>query len=386
MNQEMIRKIDQRNDGQRYFEQQQFQRQEQGWKLIIGTSVLLLALVAVELFWLVPTATSSSKSAFSGFVAVIGIISSVLWIVAQAVPFKVRWQSVSVALACLLGGGWALLFPLLIQQSHFFSVYAYSDLFIFLSVIAFFSYRPALYLAVLPILCSLLVTDMYFGGTNNAITFLSMGSRLIIIIVVRECLYHWFHASVWHEFEEKRLRKELASVALIDLVTGLQNDKHFELMLDREIMAARRHNSDLTVMMINIEPMHLYAMTCGHQACDDLLKRATKGLRRGVYRPRDFIARIGSSEFALLLPDTDASGAEIVAERMQRHVHRCCDMLVKGELEQPMAVMITIVEWAPNVNVRTMRRYMRDARSQLNLDEPQKCADSVSYYDPVKYR
>lgn len=381
----MIRQIELRNDGQHYFEQQQFQRQEQGWKLIIGTSVLLLTLVAVELFWFVPTATSSSKSTFSGFVAIFGAIASVLWLVAQAVPFKVRWQSVSVALACLLGGGWALLFPLLIHQSHFLSAYAYSDLFLFLSVIAFFSYRPALYLAVVPILCSLLVTDTYFGYVDNAITFLSIGSRFIIIIVVRECLYHWFHASVWHEFEEQRLRQELASVALIDPVTGLQNDKHFELMLDREIMAARRHNSDLTVMMINIEPLRLYAMTCGHQASDYLLKRVTKGLRRGVYRPRDFIARTGSSEFALLLPDTDASGAEIVAERMQRHVHRCCDMLVKGELEQPMAVMISIVEWAPNMNVRTIRRHMRDARSQLNLDEPQKWADSVSCYDPVKY-
>ena len=50
-----------------------------------------------------------------------------------------------------------------------------------------------------------------------------------------------------------------------------------------------------------------------------------------------------------------------------------------------MAVMISIVEWAPNMNVRTIRRHMRDARSQLNLDEPQKWADSVSCYDPVKY-
>ncbi|MGF1757500.1 membrane-associated sensor domain-containing protein [Photobacterium sagamiensis] len=384
MGQGMIRQIDQRNDGQRYFEQQQFQRQEQGWKLIIGTSVLLLTLVALELFWLVPTATSSSKSAFSGFVAVFGVIASMLWLLVQAIPFKVRWQSVSVALACLLGGGWALLFPLLIQQSHFFTVYVYSDLFIFLSVIAFFSYRPALYLAVVPILCSLLVTDMYFGYTNDAITFLSMGSRLIIIIVVRECLYHWFQASVWHEFEEQRLRQELASVALIDPVTGLQNDKHFELMLDREIMAARRHNSDLTVMMVNIEPLRLYAMTCGHQACECLLKRVTKGLRRGVYRPRDFIARVGSSEFALLLPDTDAVGAEIVAERVQRHVHRCCDRLVKGELEQPMAIMISIVEWAPNINMRKMRKYMDDASNHFNVDEQQELADCVSCYEPVK--
>ncbi|MCW8330672.1 membrane-associated sensor domain-containing protein [Photobacterium sp. SDRW27] len=382
----MIRRIETWATGQDYFELQQFMRQEQGWKLIIVTSVLLLGLVIAELFWLEPTVSSYVKSLFSGGIAVLGLVAFVLWLVVQVIPIKVRWQTASLVLAGLLGSCWAVLFPLLIHYSHFSSFYVYSDLFIFLSVVAFFSYRPAMYLAIGPVFCSFLFSGMYLDLTHEAITVLSVASRLVIVIVVRECLYHWFHASVCHEFEEQRLRLELASVALVDPVTGLQNNKHFELMLDREIMAARRHHSELTLVIVSVEPLRLYTMTCGHQAYELLLNRVTKGLRRSVYRPRDFIARVGSEEFAILLPDTDLSGADVVAKRVQRHVHRCCDNLVKADLDQPISVMISVMEWAPNYSVNKMRKCMHDAinelRQEYEQDEDCEQADVIARYEP----
>lgn len=379
----MIHHIDSRNNGQGYLEQQKFDRQLQGWKLITATSVLLLGLIAIELFWGQPTIDSSVKSSFSGVVAVLGVGALALWTVVQIISFRVRWQIVSLALAGLLGIGWAVLFPLLLHDTYFTTLYVYGDLFIFLSVVAFFSYRPAAYLAVLPVLASFLFTKVSSDLDHEAISFLSLASRLLIVIVIRECLYHWFHSSVLHEFEEKRLRKELASVALVDPITGLQNNRHFELMLDREIMAARRHNSDLTVMVVSIEPLRLYTMTCGYQAYEDLLRRVGKGLRRGVYRPRDFIARIGSDEFAVLLPDTDGEGAKVVAERVQRHVHRCCDYLVKLDLEEPVCVMISMLEWSPGYSSTQMSKSMYDAVNELRLkyENSEKASDIVARYE-----
>lgn len=382
----MIRHIDTRDSGQGYLEQQQFERQVQGWKMIITTSVLLLVLVAAELFWVEPAISSTVKSAFSGVVAVLGVAALVLWTLVQIISVKVRWQSVSLALAGLLGSGWAVLFPLLLHETYFSSLFVYGDLFVFLSVVAFFSYRPAMYLAVVPVFSSFLFIGVYSEIDHDAISFLSLFSRLLIVIVIRECLYHWFHSSVLHEFEEMRLRKELDSVALVDPVTGLQNNRHFELMLDREMMAARRHNSDLTVMVVSIEPLRLYTMTCGHNAYEDLLKRVAKGLRRGVYRPRDFIARVGSDEFAVLLPDTDLSGAKTVAERIQRHVHRCCDNLVKLDLEKPVSVMISILEWAPSCNVNRMSKSMHDAINELReqYEESEETEDIVARYELLR--
>ncbi|ELR67098.1 hypothetical protein C942_03699 [Photobacterium marinum] len=379
----MIHHIDSRSNGQGYLEQQKFDRQLQGWKLITATSVLLLGLIAIELFWGQPTIDSSVKSSFSGVVAVLGVGALALWTVVQIITFRVRWQIVSLALAGLLGIGWAVLFPLLLHDTYFTTLYVYGDLFIFLSVVAFFSYRPAVYLAALPVLASFLFTRVSSELDHEAISFLSLTSRLLIVIVIRECLYHWFHSSVLHEFEEKRLRKELASVSLVDPITGLQNNRHFELMLDREIMAARRHNSEMTVMVVSIEPLRLYTMTCGYNAYEDLLKRVAKGLRRGVYRPRDFISRVGSDEFAVLLPDTDLSGAKVVAERIQRHVHRCCDNLVKLDLEEPVCVMISILEWAPSCNVNRMSKSMHDAINELReqYEESDEKGDIVARYE-----
>ncbi|MGF1715003.1 membrane-associated sensor domain-containing protein [Photobacterium chitinilyticum] len=388
----MIRHIETWTTGKDYFEQQQFKRQEQGWKLITITSLLLLGLVIIELFWLEPTVSSHVKSIFSGVFALMGGVAFVLWLVVQVIPINVRWQVASLALAGLLGGCWAVLFPLLIHYSHFSTFYVYSDLFIFLSVVAFFSYRPAMYLAIGPVFCSFLFAGVYLDPTHEALTVLSVASRLVMAIVVRECLYHWFHASVFHEYEEQRLRLELASVSLVDQVTGLQNSRHFELMLEREIMAARRHHSELTLMIVSVEPLRLYTMTCGHQAYEQLLQRVTKGLRRGIYRPRDFIARVGSDEFAILLPDTDVGGAEMVAGRIQRHIHRCCDNLVKADLEQPVCVMISIMEWAPNWNVNQMRKYMHDAINELRADNElddqdndneNEQVDVIARYEPI---
>ncbi|GAB3532522.1 GGDEF domain-containing protein [Photobacterium alginatilyticum] len=373
----MIRHIETWTTGRDYFEQQQFKRQAQGWKLIIVTSGLLLGLVFIELFWLEPTVTSQVKSVFSGVLALLGGAAFVLWLVVQVMPIKVKWQIASLALAGLLGSCWAVLFPLLIHYSHFSTLYVYSDLFIFLSVVAFFSYPPAMYLAIGPVLGSFLFSGVYLELNHEALTVLSVISRLAIVIVVRECLYHWFHSSVFHEFEEQRLRQELATVSLVDPITGLQNSRHFELMLEREIMASRRHHSELTLLIVSVEPLRLYTMTCGHQAYEVLLKRVAKGLRRGVYRPRDFIARVGSDEFAVLLPDTDTEGSEIVAERIQRHIHRCCDNLVKADLEQPVCVKTSVIEWTPGWNVRQVFKHMHDAINVLRDDDkPEDMDDS----------
>jgi len=146
------------------------------------------------------------------------------------------------------------------------------------------------------------------------------------------------------------------------------------------------------LMIVSVEPLRLYTMTCGHQAYEQLLQRVTKGLRRGIYRPRDFIARVGSDEFAILLPDTDVSGAEIVAGRIQRHIHRCCDNLVKADLEQPVCVMISIMEWAPNWNVNQMRKHMHDAINELRADNElddqdndneNELVDLIARYEPL---
>ncbi|MEN0108215.1 MAG: GGDEF domain-containing protein, partial [Pseudomonas sp.] len=58
----------------------------------------------------------------------------------------------------------------------------------------------------------------------------------------------------------------------------------------------------------------------GHLGGDDCLKRVGLVLGRAATRSRDFVARFGGEEFVLVLPETDAAAAQVVAERCRQLV------------------------------------------------------------------
>ncbi|GAL07378.1 diguanylate cyclase [Photobacterium aphoticum] len=304
-----------------------------------------------------------------------------------------RWQWISTALAAIYGLGWAGLFALPLHGTHLASVALYSDLFIIIAVIAFFSYRSATYLAVLPVLLAWLVSDTVLSdtalsntllpstglsethafGMPEALIFFTVLVRVVMVIMVREYLYYWFHSSVWHGYQEQRLRLELANVALIDPLTGLQNHKHFDIVMEREVLSARRDNTQLAVVALSIAPLRWYGMTYGQEAAKALVKRIGRGLRRGTFRPRDFLARLNGDEFVVVLPDTDIEGAKVVVARLQQLVHQSCDTVIHQRLKQPVVVKGLVMEWQPDVSVHQFKRALSTQLTQL----PAQDADTV---------
>jgi diguanylate cyclase (GGDEF)-like protein len=65
--------------------------------------------------------------------------------------------------------------------------------------------------------------------------------------------------------------------------------------------------------MMDIDHFKLYNDHYGHQAGDDCLKQVAKALETCLRRPGDLLARYGGEEFVALLPDTDQSGAMLLA-------------------------------------------------------------------------
>ncbi|PSW12173.1 sensor domain-containing diguanylate cyclase [Photobacterium sanctipauli] len=347
-------------DGQSYFECQQHYRQRQGWKLVAFTFLFLFALVALELFAVrrvVPHVAEDMVKLIAGGVAT---LLAGLVLLHQALPAMQRWQITSSVLAAVLGCGWAGLLLLPVFGAKLSSVALYTDLFTTISVIAFFSYRGATYLAVLPVLAAWMISDMVVAGGPEPLVVMAVLIRLLIVVVVREYLYYWFQSSVWHRYEEQRLRAELSNVALLDNVTGLQNSRHFDLVLEREVLAARRQNTELALVAFNIDPLRWHSMTYGQKEAKTVLRRISRGLRRGIFRPRDFLARLGSDEFVVLLPYTDLAGAKVVAERLQQQVHLSCDHTIMERLKRPVAVRSMVIEWLPTMSAAQLRQKMRD--------------------------
>jgi diguanylate cyclase (GGDEF)-like protein len=120
--------------------------------------------------------------------------------------------------------------------------------------------------------------------------------------------------------ELARINAYLATIAREDALCGLANRRAFDDCLETEWERARREEQPLTLLFIDIDHFKLYNDTYGHAAGDDCLRQIGQAMKNALLRPADSVARYGGEEFVVLLPATDAQGAEEVAERIIRAI------------------------------------------------------------------
>lgn len=127
----------------------------------------------------------------------------------------------------------------------------------------------------------------------------------------------------------------LVDSARTDFLTGLPNRRATEEALCREWERLRRRSGafalaqgetdelrpspPLSVVMIDIDDFSVFNDEHGHATGDEMLRRTALVLRAAL-RSCDLVGRWGGEEFLALLPDTDAAGAGIVAERLRHAV------------------------------------------------------------------
>ena len=116
------------------------------------------------------------------------------------------------------------------------------------------------------------------------------------------------------ELEEKN--KTLDNLANIDGLTGLYNHRYFQNILDQEINRAVRHSFSISILMIDIDHFKRINDTYGHQVGDFVLSEFSKIIQANI-RQYDILARYGGEEFVVLLPETSAEDAQIVAEKLR---------------------------------------------------------------------
>jgi diguanylate cyclase (GGDEF)-like protein len=105
------------------------------------------------------------------------------------------------------------------------------------------------------------------------------------------------------------LRRSLARerrLARIDDLTGVRNARAFREAAGAEIERARRYQHPFSVAVVDL----------GSRVGDDLVRAAAAALRNAL-RATDLVARLGRDEFIALLPETSASSARIVLEKLQ---------------------------------------------------------------------
>lgn len=120
--------------------------------------------------------------------------------------------------------------------------------------------------------------------------------------------------------ELSRINRHLITIAREDALSGLANRRAFDDTLIIEWDRARREEQPLSLLFMDVDHFKLYNDTYGHGAGDDCLRQVASAIKKAVLRPADLAARYGGEEFVVLLPTTDALGAEEVAERILRTV------------------------------------------------------------------
>jgi diguanylate cyclase (GGDEF)-like protein len=116
--------------------------------------------------------------------------------------------------------------------------------------------------------------------------------------------------------ENVDLHEIVQTQAVTDELTGLYNLRHFHDTLDGEIERSRRFGTDVGLAMLDIDDFKQINDTYGHQQGDFVLTEVGRVLR-SLSRDIDEPARYGGEEMSVILPQTDLSGAELLAERMR---------------------------------------------------------------------
>ncbi len=121
--------------------------------------------------------------------------------------------------------------------------------------------------------------------------------------------------------ENADLHETVQRQAITDELTGLSNVRELHGTLDREFERRRRFETPLAFLLLDIDDFKQINDTYGHQQGDEVLISLGR-LLRDLSRDIDEPARYGGEELAVVLPQTDVDGAELLAERMRQAIER----------------------------------------------------------------
>lgn len=139
----------------------------------------------------------------------------------------------------------------------------------------------------------------------------------------------------------------LTVIASIDMLSGLANRRGFQSRLDFEWMKAQQYDSDLSLMMIDVDHFKLYNDTYGHPEGDACLTRLGETLSGIAAETMGFAARYGGEEFCLLLPNVGGQRACEIGEMVRKAVQNLA-LPHRTSSHERVTVSVGIASTRPN--------------------------------------
>lgn len=134
------------------------------------------------------------------------------------------------------------------------------------------------------------------------------------------------------------LHSQVAQQAVTDPLTGLYNRRRMNELMAREVERAQRFGHELSVMIVDADDFKQINDRYGHQVGDAVLETVAD-VARMTTRSIDVCARYGGDEMAIMLIETGAGGASVLADRLRDHVRTAeVDGLGRGDLTVSVGV------------------------------------------------
>jgi diguanylate cyclase (GGDEF)-like protein len=131
---------------------------------------------------------------------------------------------------------------------------------------------------------------------------------------------------------------QLEARSVTDGLTQIANRAAFQSRLEEEFYLAQRHDSPLSLVLLDVDHFKSYNDTFGHPAGDEVLCSVARILKTNI-RAHDIVARYGGEEFAVILPATSREGALIMGERIRRAIQQASWSLRKITVSVGLGIM-----------------------------------------------
>ena len=144
-----------------------------------------------------------------------------------------------------------------------------------------------------------------------------------------------------------QLQKQLEEYSYKDGLTDVANRRMFDRVLEQEWLEAKRNQQPLSVIMIDIDFFKQYNDCYGHLQGDEVLKRVAHILNGAGLRTKDFFARFGGEEFALILPETSEASASKIAERCRNLIFKAQIPHAASNISQILTISVGVASTIP---------------------------------------
>ena len=179
-------------------------------------------------------------------------------------------------------------------------------------------------------------------GDNSSLRFVFMAFVLVNILGIWTSIRLYFYRRQQYEAQTRsaELRKDLIHNAMVDELTGVANRRHFFHSAEIEFERFQRYKRSFSVLMLDLDHFKRINDQLGHPAGDKVLRDFARIIGQNK-RDIDIFGRLGGEEFALILPETELSGAVDIAVRLRRS---CWTIAVSSAADLRITVSLGVTQ------------------------------------------